>query len=118
MDLYKLSAVKGIEVLQWCVDHNLEPGDLSHLFEIMNRGEQKSLPRLRTPKALPTSSNTSKRDYRALRETKGKSQEEASGEIPVNIQTLRNIEMGRSNARPATLQLLDKYYGVDKQQED
>jgi len=111
MDINNLPLDTGIKVLQWCKKNNLTPKKIGELLELLDK---RPIPPTKRKRAdHPKSVAPQKRDYKKLRTEKGKNQEEVAAEVPINIQTLSNIENGKARPRPGTLAKLDKYYGVE-----
>lgn len=132
MDLNKLPTDTAIDVLKWCKKNNLTmakigelvswceknkvtPVKLAELFVIIGKqklsGKNMQIKHNGPPK--PTKKNVYQHDYRELRKKKGKSQEQVAEEVPINIFTLRRVELKKGGSRKTTLDALNTYYGVE-----
>lgn len=111
MDLNKLPTLTALAVLKWCEKNKIDHSRLDSLLEIL--GKKRSSPDKQQHAPAADEVPSSKINYRKLRIDKGKTQEEVAAEVPMNIQTLSNIEKGKGKPRPATKAKLNTYYGVE-----
>lgn len=113
-DFDKLAIDDQIKVLEWRRKNNVSHLELKRLLEIMDtkgpgrpKGNKKSINTKPTKTTFPL-----QHDYRALREQRELTQEEAAQKIGMSKWTYINFEKGRSMPRPDTLNKINVFFGI------